>query len=179
VDQGNLKEKDIESFLFNSSEIEIVKSGYCFYGGFKYRQLRITRGLIADIVELDFEITGKRSIRFTISVHEVKLDRIDKDAYYQAVKYLFHIKQYLIQKYSSDFKIKFKCNIVLCGHRVGYHTSMNQLNVERCDSNINLKIYTYKQNDSGFEFLKYKNIDSEKPKWSNGLFEELKFIRIK
>lgn len=99
----NFLEKDLEQIIYEADRKELENSGLPIYGTL-FKQLRIGNYGIADLVSVDKEYNyfEDRKIKvnpyLSITVYELKKDKIGIAAFLQAVKYVNGISSFLLQR---------------------------------------------------------------------------------
>ena len=114
-------EKDLEDIIFESDKNELRKRGLHIYGKI-YRQVRIGNYGIADLIEVNrvpSEIIngnmGEFASHLDIKIYELKKEKIDFNAFIQAVRYAKGIRRYF-EKHRTNIKVQFR--IVLIGSEI-------------------------------------------------------------
>ena len=114
-------EKDLEDIIFESDRDKLSKRGLHICGKM-YRQVRIGNYGVADLISVNkiptHAVTGVRAefaSNLDITIYELKMDRIDIDAFLQAVKYAKGISRYF-EKHRKNLKAQFR--IVLIGSEI-------------------------------------------------------------
>jgi len=157
-------EKDLEDIIFESDKNELRKRGLHIYGKI-YRQVRIGNYGIADLIEvkrIPSEIVNGRMGEFAshldITIYELKKDKIDFNAFMQAVKYAKGISRYF-KKHRHNIRVQFR--IVLIGSEISmnddftYITDMFTPDISSAfySPAINfVTFYKYKYNFDGIYF---------------------------
>lgn len=159
----NFLEKDLEEIIYNADREKLSERGlYISATEILKRQLKIGNYGIADLVSFKrpyFHKYLKETCKGSISVYELKKDRISISTFLQAVNYLHGIKRYLEKKGISE---NYDYNIVLIGKEFDDNSSFVYLpeilntfsyidNIDRpCIFNLNL--YTYSYDIDGLKF---------------------------
>lgn len=165
-------EKDLEEIIFNAKISDLEERGLRMELQRK-KQFRIGNYGIADIVGFErpyYHTHFSNHCKGTITVYELKKDKVNVSTFLQAVKYLKGIQSYLDKqkKYAFDSSY-FNYKIVLIGKSIDKESSMiflpeiiNKTFIEEsdvigCDPILNLEIYTYSYHIDGLQFNEVKN----------------------
>jgi hypothetical protein len=107
-------EKDLEDIIWEADMPELEERGLSIEGKLK-RQLRIGNYGIADLVSFERKNEFPNTPYFSITVYELKKDKIGISAFLQAIQYCKGIKTYLEKRKPN---ISFDLNIVLIGRSI-------------------------------------------------------------
>jgi hypothetical protein len=155
-------EKKLEDIIFNSELHELEHRGLSINGKLM-RQVKIGNYGIVDLISFS---RGWKYYRDgilcdrefpEITIYELKKDIINNNAFFQAVRYLKGIKQYLKEREIS-FEINFK--IVLIGFEIDLNDDLIYLNDILSDEficrkgkcSLSLELYKYDYSIKGIEF---------------------------
>lgn len=116
-------EKDLEDIIWESDNVKLQEKGLDIQGK-KYRQLRIGKYGIADIVTIEKDYSPSKYVkdefktlsRLIITVYELKKEKAGISAFLQAVRYVKGISQYIESFRGKDIEIQY--NIVLCAKEI-------------------------------------------------------------
>lgn len=161
-------EKDLEEIIFNAKIGDLQERGLCMPLNRK-RQFRIGNYGIADIVGFErpyFHTYFNQHCRGTITIYELKKDKVNISTFMQSIRYLKGIKRYLDKQTKHDFNSdSFNYKIVLIGKSIDMDSSIIYLpdiiNNDICDDEIplklgssylNLELYTYSYELDGLQF---------------------------
>ena len=153
-------EKDLEEIIFNADKYELAERGLWLQSGKLFRQLRIGKYGVADLVHAYFEydqIDANNYIRpkLYVNVIELKKDKIGISAFLQAVSYLRGIQRYLNRKHHM-FDIELE--ITLIGKSIDESGSFSYL--PALLNNVSFYTYSYDFDGIRFEYHSgYKLID--------------------
>jgi hypothetical protein len=155
-------EKDLEQIIFEASEGELNNKGL-YLAGRKFRQMRIGGYGIADLVYIErphFNPYSREMMKGTISVVELKQNKITISAFLQALRYVRGIQRFL--------EINRRClvdcfdfEIVLIGSKIDLDSSVLFLpDIFQNDSDrfmnepsrTRVLMYKYEMNLNGLEF---------------------------
>lgn len=160
-------EKDLEQIIFETDNA-ILKSKGLYLNGKPFRQLRIGNYGIADLVyfKRPRKYPNIDIFRGCITIVELKQNKVNVSAFFQAVRYAKGIARYLekrgisVEKY-IDFKI------VLIGSEIDLNSDVVYLpdifkesKYDRFDfheSQTSVELYTYSMNINGLSFKEYFN----------------------
>jgi len=147
-------EKDLEEIIFTSDRGALYQAGL-YVSGKMYRQLRIGEYGIADLVTFDRERHFNKDKHYqhsiTITVYELKKDKINISAFLQALGYVKGIQRYL-QIRNFNHTISFK--IVLIGKRLSNDSTFSYLpDFMNNNELLTLENYTYYLDIGGLSFL--------------------------
>jgi len=119
----NFLEKDLEEIILQTPNLELNKRGLSLFGR-KLKQLKIGNYGTADIVTIDrvYNTNSSGGIIpvLSITVYELKKDKIGISAFLQAVRYLKGIQSYLINR-SFNFDVDY--SICLIGKTIDLNSS--------------------------------------------------------
>lgn len=110
-------EKDLEQIIFESDFETLLDRGLNVSGK-KYRQLRIGNYGVSDIVTIQrpFYHSGwNQMCKGTITIYELKKNKIDPSTFFQALRYAKGIQSWL-EKNKPRLAGKFDYNLVLVGN---------------------------------------------------------------
>lgn len=157
-------EKDLEEIIYKADADVIYDRGLYSYG-IKKRQLKIGGYGVSDLIvfEKPYYHTGfKRHMKGTITVLELKQDKIGVSTFFQALRYAKGIKHY-IDKCRPTLTDAFNYRIVLIGKNVDFHSSFVFLtdffNVDLSDTDLddysktNVELYQYEYRIDGLHFV--------------------------
>lgn len=149
----NFLEKDLEQIIYETRN-ELLQEKELYISGVKKRQLRIGNYGVADIVtiekanyfpKIDEGCGGFFSEPLTITVYELKQNKITVSSFLQAIRYAKGIKSYIKKRKP---KLDIEVHICLIGKELDLHSEFPYLTefVE------NLSIITYRYGLDGIEF---------------------------
>jgi len=155
----NFLEKNLEDIVFETPNNLLEKRGLYVFGK-KIRQLRVGNYGVSDMVSFSRGYYIDSSIRshpfLFIQIFEFKKDNINKDTFFQIIKYAHGIKRYLTRKRKfCNFKIQI--NLVGASFENGSFPYLFDLfnvgeNTE-CGSCVHeVNGYTYKYDFDGISF---------------------------
>lgn len=157
-------EKDLEEIIFKTDADFLNERGLHLYGE-KKRQLKIGGYGVSDLIvfKKPYYHTGfKRHMKGTITVLELKQDKIGVSTFFQALRYAKGIKHYfdMCRPLLSDC---FNYKIVLIGKSVDLHSSFvyltdffnNDLSDTDLDdySKTSVELYQYEYEIDGLHFI--------------------------
>lgn len=153
---NKLLEKDVEDYIISFTDWELFNKGLLFNGKLK-RQVTIKGYGVADLIAIKKNYTeydGKIFPYITITVFELKKDKINTNTYFQDLRYCYGIKEYLESRnfYVFDFEI------VLVGKSIAncqYLKHLKCLTSNHCFSAgcvKNLTTYEYIEDGNGLYF---------------------------
>jgi hypothetical protein len=143
----NFLEKDLETIIYEAGASAIRERGLLSaHSGSMFRQVQLNRYGIADLVNVWLDAHGG----INVTVFELKQDKVDVDAFLQAVRYVRGI-QTLLEDYIPDRVIKY--HMVLVGRKVDTKGPFSYLT----DVVNNLTVYTYDYQLDGIYFKKESN----------------------
>jgi hypothetical protein len=161
-------EKDLEEIIYLSDRDKLEERGLRDYGKF-YRQLRIGNYGISDIISVSkpyFHSHFKRKTKGTITIYELKKDKVSVSSFFQALGYLKGVKTYLEKRNKEDL---FNYEICLIGKEIDldsticYLPSIFNFDNEECDIDLqpktSVKIYTYDYTIDGLKFNPCENFN--------------------
>lgn len=149
-------EKNLEEIIFDTDTDLLHSKGLdCIQiGSLKFRQLNLGNYGIADIVYFNKESNGF----FTITILELKRDKIDIDSFSQVTRYFKGLKDYLDNSslfYDEHFYYGLRWNIVLIGNTIDtYHESFVYYESLYSSLNVSISYYTYNYDFDGIKFVK-------------------------
>jgi hypothetical protein len=161
-------EKDLEQIIFETRN-EDLQEKELYISGVKKRQLRIGNYGISDIVTIQRpQYYPKQSDGhggfyvepLTITVYELKQNKISVSAFLQVIRYAKGIKSYLSKR---NLKIDYELNICLIGKEIDLSSELIYL-TEFIDT---LSLITYNYGIDGISF-KYHNGFKLKEEGFNG-----------
>lgn len=161
-------EKDLEEIIYNSDKNQLSNRGLYIHGVLK-RQLRIGNYGVADLVSFErpyFHPEFKTTFKGTITVFELKQDKIGVSTFFQALNYIKGIKHWISLNRPS-FDDCFNFNIVLIGSSFDGNSSFVYLgdffDVELGETHIDdsvktrIELYKYKYDLDGLSFVELHN----------------------
>lgn len=157
----NFLEKDLEEIIYLSDRAKLSDRGLHDYGKF-YRQLKIGNYGISDIISVEkphYHPCFKEKIKGSITIYELKKDKVSVSSFFQAVGYLKGIRTYLEKRRKEHL---FNYRIVLIGKDVDLDSSIVYLpslfDSDLCETPLgdmpktSIDIYKYKYSIDGLEF---------------------------
>jgi hypothetical protein len=167
-------EKDLEEIIFNTSEERLEERGLFIYGK-KYRQVKIPGYGIADLLfvkKINFDYPPFESY-LSISIVELKEDKIGVSAFFQAIKYARGIQRYLRSRNFCYFSLR----IILIGSELDKTGSLCFLPDLFCDcpNNFNdfetisgIEFYEYSYDFNGIMFKEKRDFVTKSDNYDNG-----------
>ena len=104
-------EKDLEEIIFNADKEELAERGLYLQGGKLFRQKRIGNYGIADLIHCKFDHEGPWGGYLSISIIELKKDKIGISAFLQALGYAKGIQNWMV-KYRPNIKHRLSIDLV-------------------------------------------------------------------
>lgn len=145
----NFLEKDLEQIIFEADKEELQKKGLPVYGKL-FRQLRIGSYGVADLVSFNRHQDGGYP-RLSVTVYELKKEKIGISAFLQALQYVKGIERYLELR---NFKFTVDFSIILIGKTIDINSSFCFLSdlIYNLSNDSFLNNYTYSYGLNGLEF---------------------------
>ena len=153
-------EKDLEQIIYDADYEALNNRGLQIFGK-KKRQLKIGNYGICDIIYMSkpyFDKNRNMHYKGTISILELKKDKIGVSTLFQALNYLKGVISYLEKrKLSNEFNYK----IILIGREIDLNSSFVYLNDLFPDNDYNttfdisvtsINLYKYSYSIDGLEF---------------------------
>lgn len=153
-------EKDLEEIVFNASNEELMKCGL-WVNGKRFRQLKIGKYGVADMVTAKIQPTEHKRKFIDITIYELKKEKINVDTFLQCLRYAKGIIQYIEQRSN----IAVHTNIVMIGKKIDLSSSLIYLtDLIYYDYSVfpstglkQILFYTYKYNIDGLRFVHESN----------------------
>lgn len=158
-------EKDLEQIIFETNKTTLYSKGL-FLIGKPYRQLRIGNYGIADLVyfQRPKRHLGVDFLRGCITIVELKQNKINVSAFFQALRYAKGISRYLEKRgFSVDDYFDFK--IVLIGSEIDLNSDVVYLpdlfkeskydRFNHHETQTSIELYTYNMDINGLSFKEY------------------------
>lgn len=149
----NFLEKDLEDIIFQANNNELRNKGLGILGK-KYRQLKIGNYGIADVVTIQRGKYNKKTKKHTpliITVFELKKGDINNEAFFQAVRYIKGISQYLKGRRGCSLLYVFKVVLIGKNKPIGDLIYLPDY-VLNAQGDKFLEIYTYNYKIDGLLF---------------------------
>lgn len=153
-------EKDLEEIIFTSDKEFLRKRGLSLPKTLK-RQLKIGNYGIADLVGIQISKYLEHN-EATITVYELKQDKISVSAFLQAVGYAKGIIHYL-QKTNKLQNISIKYEICLIGRNIDTFSNFIFLPDLVCSEQFCLRCITYSYELDGISFKDHYNFSLTQP----------------
>jgi hypothetical protein len=154
-------EKDLEDYIYYVNNKRLAKEGLNFYYYKKFRQLKIGKYGVADLITIskppflkDIKIFPEK---IYITVYELKKDELNNKTFFQAIRYLTGIKRYLKKRGKNLNNYCF--NIVLLGKTLNLNEDLCYLPDIFYDyeGHSMVEIYLYKIENNSIEFELQEN----------------------
>lgn len=157
-------ERDLEDIIFEMGREKLQEKGIWSCGKM-YRQLRIGEYGISDLVLIErprYDAFFGNMLKGTITVMELKKDKLNVDSFMQAVRYVKGIKDYLYCRYGDQAEYDFNYRIVLIGRSICVNSAIMFLpdifnfdvgeKNSLSESGVSVDIYTYNYTSEGIFF---------------------------
>ncbi len=146
-------EKNLEDILFETEHLNLQERGlHCMQGGRKFRQVRLGKYGIADLITINPLIRKYNpNYKYEITIYELKKDVIDALAFWQAIRYTKGCQHFFNLNRASLINF-IKYNVVIIGESLDLSGEVSYL------PSIfnNMQLYTYSYEFDGIHF-KYEH----------------------
>jgi hypothetical protein len=160
-------EKDLKQIIFETDKQLLARRGL-FLKGKQFRQLRIGNYGVADLVYFQrprIFVNGESHLRGSITIVELKQNKINVSAFFQAIRYAKGITRYLETR-GLDVADNFDFRIILVGSDIDLNSDVVYLpdifpdpESERFSHesiHTSVELYTYQININGMTFKEIK-----------------------
>jgi len=153
----NFLEKSLEDIIIDTDNYSLQDRDLDI-NGVKKRQVRIGNYGIADVITCCRSEKNKGEPYISITIYELKKEKIDINSYLQALKYAKGIFRYFKKKnYSTPI-----INICLIGKTIDLHSSFVYLADFNSDDGLSCFLYTYEYEFDGIKFYQHENYNLTK-----------------